>query len=182
MAGARLTTAAAAARVLDLLEGSGIDVWVEGGWGIDALVGRQTRDHEDLDVMVDRAHTDTVATLLSGAGFRRMVDWMPTRYLMVDDAGAAVDVHPVRFDAAGDGWLTLAEGEEIRIPAAGMAGSGAIAGRPVRCFTAQQQWQAHLGYEPLRERDRHDIALLAALVDRPSLRTHCRSEPEERPA
>ena len=26
---------------------------VNGGWGVDALVGRQTREHGDLDVFVD---------------------------------------------------------------------------------------------------------------------------------
>ena len=29
--------------LLDLLEG--LAVWVDGGWGVDALVGRQTREH-----------------------------------------------------------------------------------------------------------------------------------------
>ena len=30
--------------VLDLLQDAGIKAWVAGGWGIDALVGRQTRE------------------------------------------------------------------------------------------------------------------------------------------
>ena len=28
-------------------------VWLMGGWGIDALLGRQTRRHHDLDVLVE---------------------------------------------------------------------------------------------------------------------------------
>ena len=30
----------------------GMQVWVNGGWGIDALLGRQTRPHKDLDVLM----------------------------------------------------------------------------------------------------------------------------------
>ena len=45
-------TADAAVYLLDALEGEGIEVWVAGGWGIDALVGRQTRQHRDLDLLL----------------------------------------------------------------------------------------------------------------------------------
>ncbi|WP_237283485.1 nucleotidyltransferase domain-containing protein [Streptomyces alfalfae] len=37
--------------VLTLLRRAKLDVWSGGGWGIDALVGEQTRDHRDLDLM-----------------------------------------------------------------------------------------------------------------------------------
>jgi lincosamide nucleotidyltransferase A/C/D/E len=37
--------------VLAVLREAGAEVWVGGGWGIDALVGEQTRDHRDLDLM-----------------------------------------------------------------------------------------------------------------------------------
>ena len=40
-------------RVLDALDAAGVRAWVEGGWGIDALVGRSTREHDDLDLAVD---------------------------------------------------------------------------------------------------------------------------------
>jgi lincosamide nucleotidyltransferase A/C/D/E len=38
--------------VIDALEGAGVSVWIDGGWGIDALVGEQTRPHDDLDVVI----------------------------------------------------------------------------------------------------------------------------------
>ena len=31
------------------LENLGIEIWVDGGWGVDALLGEQTRPHKDLD-------------------------------------------------------------------------------------------------------------------------------------
>jgi lincosamide nucleotidyltransferase A/C/D/E len=29
-----------------------IHIWVDGGWGVDALLGEQTRPHEDLDIAI----------------------------------------------------------------------------------------------------------------------------------
>ncbi|MGZ4382041.1 MAG: nucleotidyltransferase domain-containing protein, partial [Gaiellaceae bacterium] len=36
--------------VLAALGEAGVRASLEGGWGVDALVGRQTREHEDLDL------------------------------------------------------------------------------------------------------------------------------------
>ena len=38
--------------LLDVLENHGIAVWLSGGWGVDALRGRQTREHADLDITI----------------------------------------------------------------------------------------------------------------------------------
>jgi lincosamide nucleotidyltransferase A/C/D/E len=37
---------------LDVWERAGITVWLDGGWGVDALVGRPTREHDDLDIAI----------------------------------------------------------------------------------------------------------------------------------
>ncbi|MHA1547625.1 MAG: nucleotidyltransferase domain-containing protein, partial [Alphaproteobacteria bacterium] len=34
------------------LKEEGIKVWIDGGWGVDALLGEQTRPHGDLDLVV----------------------------------------------------------------------------------------------------------------------------------
>ena len=36
------------------LQAAQVDIWLDGGWGVDALVGEQTRAHKDLDVIVSR--------------------------------------------------------------------------------------------------------------------------------
>ena len=38
--------------VINALGSASVDVWVHGGWGIDALLGEQTRAHDDLDVIL----------------------------------------------------------------------------------------------------------------------------------
>ena len=47
-------TRATAEDVIELysaLRAEGIRVWVDGGWGIDALLGKQTRPHKDFDAI-----------------------------------------------------------------------------------------------------------------------------------
>jgi lincosamide nucleotidyltransferase A/C/D/E len=39
--------------VLDALAHAGCRAWVGGGWGVDALVGRPTRSHRDLDLAIE---------------------------------------------------------------------------------------------------------------------------------
>jgi hypothetical protein len=43
---------AAVADALNCLENHETMVWIDGGWGIDVLVGEQTRKHDDLDLVV----------------------------------------------------------------------------------------------------------------------------------
>jgi len=38
--------------------------WIAGGWAIDLFLGRQTREHEDLDVLILRQDQQAVRTLL----------------------------------------------------------------------------------------------------------------------
>lgn len=79
-----------AAEVIDLLsclERSGITVWVDGGWGVDALLGEQTRDHDDLDLI---ARLDDVARLqgaLAEHGYTAVQGAPPTSFEMVDARG-----------------------------------------------------------------------------------------------
>jgi hypothetical protein len=47
-------TRATTEAVIELYSGlraEGVRVWVDGGWGIDALLGRQTRPHKDFDAI-----------------------------------------------------------------------------------------------------------------------------------
>jgi lincosamide nucleotidyltransferase A/C/D/E len=41
--------------VLDRLAAEGIVAWVDGRWGVDALLEQHTRDHSDVDLVTDAA-------------------------------------------------------------------------------------------------------------------------------
>jgi lincosamide nucleotidyltransferase A/C/D/E len=157
---AAMMTAGDVLRVLRALEDQGVTVWLsDGGWGVDALLGKQTRPHNDLDVIVSLDHVPTLRDVLAAQGFRLTEGQPPLCFVLADDHGHMVDVHPVAFDDQGDGHYTMA-GDQIWVyPAAGFAGTGVVDGRPVRCLTAEVQVLCHAGYQ-LREVDFHDMQAL----------------------
>ncbi|MPQ96855.1 amino acid transporter [Modestobacter sp. I12A-02628] len=148
--------------VLEALERRGCWVALEGGWGVDALAGRQTRLHRDVDVDVDAAQERVALSVLEELGYAVETDQRPTRVELVAPRGRRVDVHPLRFDAAGDGVQTGLCGEQYRYPATSFV-TGCIDGRPVRCLSVAQQIEWHAGYAP-RESDRADLVVLHDLV------------------
>jgi lincosamide nucleotidyltransferase A/C/D/E len=149
--------------ILDRLDQAGLVVWLDGGWGVDALLGRPSRPHQDLDLAIARDDRDLAGVALAQVGFRHdptAVPGLPARLVLVDAQGRRVDLHPVVFDRHGNGWQELGAGAWGEYPAEGLRGVGMVAGRSVRCLTPQLQVRHHLGY-PLGATDRHDLGLLA---------------------
>ena len=148
------------AAILDRLEGAGLTVWVDGGWGIDALVGRQTRPHDDLDLVVRRDEVRAVERELAGLGYVRAGGTPPMSFESVDGDGRQVDVHPV----ADDGAYLMRDGGVWHYPVDGFAGRGTIGGRAVRCLTVEAQLHCRSGYDPVDpEKHRRDLELLQTL-------------------
>lgn len=148
--------------VVDALEAAALPVWLDGGWGVDALLGAQTRAHEDVDIVVVLERFDEVLHALEPLGFRLVGDDLPTRAVLRDSGSRQVDVHPVAFDENGIGWQRHAapDGSDCAYPPEGF-GHGRVLGQAVSCLTATLQVEHHRGYDP-RERDRLDMAALAA--------------------
>lgn len=148
--------------VLDCLEAAGITAWIDGGWGIDALVGGRTREHADLDLVVAQDALDRARSALGRLGFEHdpaATPGLPARLVLSAPGGRQVDVHPVVLDAGGNGWQPLGGGAWGAYPADGLTGIGTIGGRRVRCLTPQLQLRHHLGYPP-DAAGRHDLRLL----------------------
>lgn len=149
--------------VLDRLFEERVQVWVDGGWGIDALVGHATREHEDLDLVIAQSDCPAAEAALAALGYAHDVGAhprLPARLVLADCEGRRVDLHPVVFDARGDGWQPLGDGTWGGYAADGLAGIGLIGERRVRCLTPQLQLRHHLGYPP-DDGDRHDLRTLA---------------------
>lgn len=147
------------AHVVRTLEGVGVPVWLDGGWGIDALVGRATRTHDDVDVAVPLDAADAAHEALVAEGFRMRLDERPTRFVMDDARGRSIDFHTITFDEGGGGVQALPAGTVFRYPPEGFAGHGIIDGQHVRCLTPEVQALCHLGYEP-DGKDYHDMGVL----------------------
>ncbi|MCX4779122.1 nucleotidyltransferase domain-containing protein [Streptomyces sp. NBC_01264] len=147
--------------VLALLRRAGVEVWVGGGWGIDALLGRRTRDHRDLDLMHRQEQEPAVVAALAEAGFSESLDWRPVRFVVTHANGREIDLHPLVFAGGGDGSAVQASLDPERpfpYPASCFV-TGAIEGVVVPCLSAEQQVFFHQGYEPT-DRDRRDMAEL----------------------
>ncbi|MFJ4922691.1 nucleotidyltransferase domain-containing protein [Streptomyces sp. NPDC088725] len=150
-------TADGALAVLTLLRGA--DVWIAGGWGIDALVGKQTRPHRDLDLAHRADHEPRVIEALAAAGFTETLDQRPVRFVMARPSGESVDLHPLVFAPDGSAVQSSHDPDEpFRYPADCFT-AGTIGGERVPCLSAAQQVAFHQGYEPAGH-DRHDMALL----------------------
>jgi lincosamide nucleotidyltransferase A/C/D/E len=131
-----------------VLDGAGVHYWLAGGWGIDALVGSQTRDHRDLDLVIDSEDTALALEAVTARGFRHMPAvqdnahrevpgaFMPLRELVRDDRQRTIDIHPV----------DLATWPEKRSLTDRFA-TGNLGGRDINCLSVAAQRAAHEGYQ-----------------------------------
>jgi lincosamide nucleotidyltransferase A/C/D/E len=147
--------------VLDALERRRVRLWLAGGWGVDALVGVETRLHRDVDLAVDAEDYDACMAALSGLHYTIETDWLPLRVELVASGDRWVDVHPVRFDVDGLGVQGDLEGTRFLYPPTAFT-TGRLRGRSVACLSARQQELFHRGYEP-RPQDEHDLRQLRTL-------------------
>ena len=146
--------------VIATLERAGVRVWLDGGWGVDALVGEQTRDHDDLDCVIALSDAPVARDALAALGFAVSLDELPTRFVMRDRTDRRVDFHTITFAATGAATQQLQDGTLAPYPPQGFSGFGHVAGVRVACLTAAVQSLHHLGYDP-DEKDHHDMRLLA---------------------
>ena len=66
------------------LQQAGIRVWLDGGWGVDALVGEQTREHDDLDCVIAVSDAPAARDALAALGFAVTLDELPTQFVVRD--------------------------------------------------------------------------------------------------
>jgi lincosamide nucleotidyltransferase A/C/D/E len=153
-------TSDAVLEFLDLMEGSCIDVCLDGGWGIDALLGEQTREHGDLDIIVRVEDLPRLAEVARASGYARQPDDTATNFVLKTEAGREVDVHAIAFDERGFGVFELPDGRRWPFPPSAFLGKGRIQGKDVRCLSPEAQVQCHAqGYTP-DENDFQDMKLL----------------------
>jgi len=151
-------------RVILALDGADVRCWLAGGWGVDALFGRQARRHDDVDLVIDEfdRHLPAACAALQALGMHvvaheREPVLMPDRCLLEDDARHRVDL--VSLDWPG---LRSALGAAGGLPEAKFESAfsvGLVGKREVPCLSLAAQLALHSGFVA-RPVDRHDIQLL----------------------
>jgi len=156
--------------VAGALEAANVRYWLAGGWGVDALVGRQTRTHRDLDVVIDRFESNEPRArhALEAIGFRHVKFdaggiWMPLRSTLDDDSGHKVELMGIDWPRltremrarAGAGGATPASDAQVE----DVFAEGTVNGRRVPCLSAQVQRLFHTGFH-LEPGGHHNVNLL----------------------
>jgi len=152
-----------AAEVLDLynaLGSLGVEIWIDGGWGVDALLGKQTRLHRDLDIAIQHKDVAKLLELLEARGYHeiKLEIRRPHNFVLADSQGHEIDVHVIILDEQGNGIYGPVQNGEM-YPADALAGIGSIAGQTVRCISPEWTIKFHSGYE-LKEKDYKDVSAL----------------------
>ncbi len=146
--------------IITTLEKAGIKVWLDGGWGVDALLRKQTRDHGDVDIVVQEIDLKNLRQLLEKNGYVNVDrgDTSGWNFVLGDKGGHEVDVHVVTFDTDGNGVYGPVE-RGINYPAYSFEGEGVVGVYPVKCLSADYQVMSHTGYE-IDEDDAKDVFAL----------------------
>jgi lincosamide nucleotidyltransferase A/C/D/E len=149
-------------------------VWVIGGWGVDALIGRQTRPHHDLDLLVEVSDLERLRLCLVEMQFALKYTWddevrwihddawsspleQPTAFVCGHADGREVDVHVLR--QARDGSIEALWNTPYAFNAEGLSATGVIEGHTVWCLSREMQLLAHTGYD-LPPNHLRDVELL----------------------
>jgi lincosamide nucleotidyltransferase A/C/D/E len=153
-------TQTALVELLHLFESAAIPVWLDGGWGVDALLQTQARTHKDVDIVLPVGDVAELQRLLGTRGFSVREGKPPHSFVLADGAGLEVDVHAVTFDGDGNGVYRMQNDEDWVYPAEGFSGRGLVGGLVVRCLSPTTQVLGHAhGYVPV-EKDFSDMERL----------------------
>jgi lincosamide nucleotidyltransferase A/C/D/E len=141
--------------IVQLLNQNGIRVTIDGGWGVDSLLGEQTRVHKDLDIAVEHKDVSKIRDLLEARGYQDVPrdDSWECNFVLGDDQGRLIDIHSYTFDAKGNFVFG------VEYPTDSLNGTGSISGYPVKCIAPEWMVKFHRGYE-LDENDYLDVWLL----------------------
>ncbi|MDO5564881.1 MAG: aminoglycoside adenylyltransferase [Eubacteriales bacterium] len=149
--------------IIKLLQNSEIKYWIDGGWGVDILYGKQTRDHKDIDINFDAQHTEKLLNILLQYGYKIDTDLRPVRIELYSDKYGYLDIHPFILNEGGTSKQANFEGGFYEFDK-DFFGNAFFEGKTIPCISLKGQKIFHSGYE-LRNKDKHDIAILENIAE-----------------
>lgn len=135
--------------VLAVLEEAGVSPTLEGGWGVEALLGAQHRDHTDVDLVIDLRQVRPAVEALAEVGFGIVEHDGVQTVRLGDRYDRVIDLRSVAHDGEGNAWVATRDPEDgpPDFPAESFT-YGWVAGRQVPCISPELQAEMHRGYEP----------------------------------
>jgi lincosamide nucleotidyltransferase A/C/D/E len=149
--------AASVLRFWEIALDAELDVCIDGGWAVDALLGRQTRQHGDLDIALPASQVAALKHLLEARGFFEVPrpDSWQHNFVLRTCEGDTIDVHSYELNTDGSNKAGVAYSADH------LCGEGVISGVKVLCVPPDWLVRFHTGYE-VDEGDWHDVRLLCA--------------------
>jgi lincosamide nucleotidyltransferase A/C/D/E len=152
------------------MEAADVSLWLFGGWGLDARIGRITREHGDIEFWVEREQAKRSKAVLVEAGAVVLPTQPPEESCEFtwDD----VSFSTAYFGRQPDGRI-IVEGRwsDWELPADSFGNDpGFLGGQPVPTMSAtgmlamKQQYPTLRNGRPWRDKDREDIERLQALI------------------
>lgn len=148
--------------IINLLENAGITYWIDGGWGVDILAGKQTRVHRDIDVDFDALYTEKLLKILAEHGYEIDTDWAPVRIELYSEKYGYLDIHPFVLNEDGTSKQADLEGGWYEFDR-DYFGNAVFEGKIIPCISVKGQKVFHSGYEA-RDKDKHDISIIENLL------------------
>jgi lincosamide nucleotidyltransferase A/C/D/E len=141
-----------AIEIVQLFNQHYIEFYIDGGWGVDALLGKQTRPHADLDIAIQHKDALQVRTLLEARGYSDLprTDSSDFNFILGDNQGHQIDIHTYTFDAGGNYIYG------IPYPLESLTGTGSVDGYLVKCISPEWVVKFHTAYQ-FDEDDYRDV-------------------------
>ncbi len=149
----------------EILNDLGIEIWIDGGWAVDALLGKQTRSHQDLDIAVECKNLSKLREYLEKQNYKEIErdedkkwDWV-----LRDNDEHEIEVHSFSFD---DNGKIVEENYWDGYSSDSLSGKGVINTQEVRCVSLEQLIKTHNPEKrKLKDTDYKDMELLSKKFD-----------------
>ena len=157
--------------VVDALGTVGISAWLFGGWGLDARIGRITREHGDVEFWVERINAERSKAVLAAAGAMALSTQPPEEACEFTWDG--VDFSTAYFDRQPDGAFSQPQGRwsDWLFPPGSFGDEPAVLdGTPVLAMSAagmlamKEQYPRLRNGRPWRQKDIDDVKVLRRLI------------------
>jgi hypothetical protein len=157
--------------VVDALGAVGIPAWLFGGWGLDARIGRITREHGDVEFWVERIDAERSKAVLAGAGATALATQPPEEACEFTWDG--VDFSTAYFDRQPDGAFSQPQGrwsDWLFPPGSFGDEPGMLDGTPALAMSIagmlamKEQYPRLRNGRPWRQKDIDDVKVLRGLT------------------
>jgi hypothetical protein len=149
------------------LEKRHLACWLAGGWAVDFLIGRVTREHRDIDIVIWAADASAATEAMRDAGFELQAARAP-ELIHFEREGVPVTLSFIEREADGTlvtpgKWRDWPWPPDSLSAPRGRIGSLTI---PIVSLASQietkSNYAAHIHRAPLRPQDEVDLSLLYA--------------------